>query len=138
MVYYRSLPSCFITGSSATAFSSGRSLPIIANTSTVAEVSPLPGSALEDGYDDVAEAPGPQDASLSGQNEQEFIGIPEESDRNKDSQTGEARRAMLLVFILCSYCAELRKNRGGGFLKVSTRFYLTTVRKKRCLPTQRL
>ncbi|KAK2516735.1 hypothetical protein Q9233_013498, partial [Columba guinea] len=138
LVYYRSLPSCFITGSSATAFSSGRSLPVIANTSTVAEVSPLPGSALEDGYDDVAEAPGPQDTSLSGQNEQEFIGIPEESDRNKDSQTGEARRAMLLVFILCSYCAELRKNRGGGFLKVSTRFYLTTVTKKCCLPTQRL
>ncbi|KAM9246585.1 antigen WC1.1-like [Leptosomus discolor] len=51
------------------------------------EVSPLSGNALEDGYDDVTEAPGPKDASLSGQNEQEIIGIPEESDRNKDSWT---------------------------------------------------
>ncbi|GAB0177493.1 antigen WC1.1-like [Grus japonensis] len=54
---------------------------------TTQEVSPLPGNALEDGYDDVTEVPGPKDASLSGQNEQEITGIPEESDRNKDSQT---------------------------------------------------
>ncbi|XP_075020257.1 antigen WC1.1-like isoform X2 [Calonectris borealis] len=51
------------------------------------EVSPLPENTPEDGYDDVAEAPGPKDASLSEQNEQETIGIPEESDRNKDSRT---------------------------------------------------
>nr|XP_009930332.1 PREDICTED: scavenger receptor cysteine-rich type 1 protein M130 [Opisthocomus hoazin] len=51
------------------------------------EVSPLPGKALEDGYDDVTEAPGPKDASLSGQNEQEITGIPEENDGNKDSRT---------------------------------------------------
>nr|XP_041573168.1 antigen WC1.1 [Taeniopygia guttata] len=48
---------------------------------------PLPENALEDGYDDAIEAPGPRDASLSEQNEQEIIGIPGESDRNKDSQT---------------------------------------------------
>ncbi|XP_061862488.1 antigen WC1.1 isoform X5 [Colius striatus] len=54
---------------------------------TTQEVSSLPGNALEDGYDDVTEAPGPKDASLSGQNNQENIGILEESDRNKDSQT---------------------------------------------------
>nr|XP_009507550.1 PREDICTED: scavenger receptor cysteine-rich type 1 protein M130-like [Phalacrocorax carbo] len=57
------------------------------NNCTVPEVSPLPGNTLEDGYDDVTEAPGPKDASLSEQNEQEIIGIPEESDRNKDSLT---------------------------------------------------
>ncbi|XP_010134519.1 PREDICTED: scavenger receptor cysteine-rich type 1 protein M130-like, partial [Buceros rhinoceros silvestris] len=51
------------------------------------EVSLLPGNALEDGYDDATEDPGPMDASLSGQNEQEHIGIPEESDRSKDPQT---------------------------------------------------
>ncbi|KAM6145889.1 antigen WC1.1-like [Phoenicopterus ruber ruber] len=51
------------------------------------EVSPLPGNTLEDGYDDATEAPGTKDPSLSEQNEQEIIEIPEESDRNKDSQT---------------------------------------------------
>lgn len=56
----------------------------------------------------MTEVPGPKDASLSGQNEQEITGIPEESDRNKDSQTGEARRAVLLVFIIYSYCTDLR------------------------------
>ncbi|XP_056360222.1 antigen WC1.1-like [Oenanthe melanoleuca] len=54
---------------------------------TTQEISPLPENALEDGYDDATEAPGPRDASLSGQNEQEIIGIPGESDRNKDSWT---------------------------------------------------
>lgn len=80
-----------IAGASGTAFSSGRSLPITVNICTVPEVSPLPGNALEDGYDDVTEAPGPKDASLSEQNEQEIIGIPQEHDRNKDAWTGEAR-----------------------------------------------
>ncbi|XP_064266024.1 scavenger receptor cysteine-rich type 1 protein M130-like isoform X3 [Passer domesticus] len=56
------------------------------------EASPLPENALEDGYDDVTEAPGPRDASLSEQNEQEIIGIPGESDRNKDSQTDWTHR----------------------------------------------
>nr|XP_026653771.1 antigen WC1.1 [Zonotrichia albicollis] len=51
------------------------------------EASPLPENALEDDYDDATEAPGPRDASLSEQNEQEIIGIPGESARNKDSQT---------------------------------------------------
>ncbi|XP_064557626.1 antigen WC1.1-like [Zonotrichia leucophrys gambelii] len=51
------------------------------------EASPLPENALEDDYDDATEAPGPRDASLSEQNEQKIIGIPGESDRNKDSQT---------------------------------------------------
>ncbi|PKU44389.1 antigen -like [Limosa lapponica baueri] len=51
------------------------------------DVSLLPGNALEDGYDDVTEAPGPKDASISGQNEQKISGIPEESDRNKESWT---------------------------------------------------
>lgn len=69
------------------------------NTCTVPETSPLPENALEDGYDDATEAPGPRDASLSEQNEQEIIGIPGESDRNKDAWTGEARRAVLF----CSY-----------------------------------
>lgn len=104
-----------ITGSSATAFSSGWSPPVIVNTCTVPDDSPLPGNALEDSYDDVAEAPGPKDASLSGQNEEEIIGIPEESeesDRNKDSQTGEARWAVLLVFMIYSYCTEFRENQG--------------------------
>ncbi|XP_054243038.1 antigen WC1.1-like isoform X2 [Indicator indicator] len=50
------------------------------------EVSPLPRNALEDGYDDVTEAPGLKDASLSGQREQKIIEIPEESNINKDSQ----------------------------------------------------
>ncbi|KAM6385367.1 antigen WC1.1-like [Alca torda] len=54
------------------------------------DVSPLPENALEDGYDDVTEAPGPKDASLSGQNEQEIIGISEESDRNKESRTDQS------------------------------------------------
>ncbi|XP_068038887.1 antigen WC1.1-like isoform X5 [Anomalospiza imberbis] len=53
----------------------------------LSEASPLPENALEDGYDDATEAPRPRDASCSEQNEQEIIGIPEESDRNKDSQT---------------------------------------------------
>ncbi|XP_063210190.1 antigen WC1.1-like [Chroicocephalus ridibundus] len=97
------------------------------------DVSPLPGNALEDGYDDVTEAPGPKDASLSGQNEQEIIGISEESDRNKESRTGESRRAVLLVFIIYSYCSELRENQGGGYLKGSPRFYLTTVREEHYL-----
>lgn len=88
-----------VAGSSATAFPSGRSLPAIVNTCTVPETSPLPENALEDDYDDATEAPGPRDASLSGQNEQEITGIPGESDRNKDSQTGEARTAVLF----CSY-----------------------------------
>ncbi|XP_061310263.1 antigen WC1.1-like [Pezoporus flaviventris] len=53
------------------------------------EVSPLPENALlEDSYDDATEAPGPKDAPFLEQNDQEVIGIPEESDRNKDSQTG--------------------------------------------------
>ncbi|XP_009997108.1 PREDICTED: scavenger receptor cysteine-rich type 1 protein M130 [Chaetura pelagica] len=54
----------------------------------ISEVSPLPGNTMEDNYDDATEAPGPRDASLSEQNEEEIIGIPEESDRNNDSQTG--------------------------------------------------
>lgn len=70
------------------------------NTCTVPETSPLPENALEDGYDDVTGAPGPRDASLSGQNEQEIIGILGESDRNKDLWAGEARRAVL--FCSCS------------------------------------
>ena len=127
-----------IAGSSATAFSSGICLPVTVNTCTVPEVSPLPGNALEDGYDDVTEAPGPKDTSLSGQNEQEIIAIPEETDRNKDSQTGEARRAVLLVFIIYSYCTEFRKNQHGGYLKGSPRFYLTTVRKEHYLTTRRV
>lgn len=65
------------------------------NTCIVPETSPLPENALEDGYDDATEAPRPRDASLSGQHEQEIIGIPGETDRNKDSWTGEARRAVL-------------------------------------------
>ncbi|KAM6293657.1 antigen WC1.1-like [Porphyrio hochstetteri] len=52
----------------------------------IQEASPLAGNGLEDGYDDVTEAPGPKEASLSEQNRQKIIGIPEESDRNKDSQ----------------------------------------------------
>lgn len=82
-----------IAGSSATAFSRGRSLPVTVNTCPFPEVTPLPENALEDNYDDATEAPGPKGAPLSEQNDQEVSGIPEESDRNKDSQTGEARRA---------------------------------------------
>lgn len=73
------------------------------NTCTVPDAFPLPENALEDGYDDAIEAPGPRDASLSEQNEQEIIGIPGESDRNKDSQTGEARRAVLFCYIQLIY-----------------------------------
>lgn len=73
--------------------------PVEINTCTVPEASPLPENALEDDYDDATEAHGPRDASLSEQNEQEIIGIPEESDRNKDSQTGEAGRAVLLSLL---------------------------------------
>lgn len=124
-----------IAGSSATGLSSGRSLLVTVNICTIPEVSSLTGKTLEDGYDDVTEAPGPKDTSPSEQNEEEIIGIPEESDRNKDSQTGEARRALLLVFIIHSYCTELRENQGGGYLKGSPRFYLTTVRKEHYLPT---
>ena len=127
-----------ITQSSASAFSSGRTLPVIVNTCTVSEVSLLPGNALEDGCDDVTEASGPKDASPSGQNEHEIIGNLEESGRNKDSQTGEARRAVLLVFIIYTYHTELRENQGGGYLKGSPRFYLTPVRKEHYLPTQRM
>jgi len=122
-----------IAGSSPTASFSRRSLPVIVCICTVSEVSPLPGKALEDGYDDVTEAPGPKDASLSGQNEQEITGIPEENDGNKDSRTGEARRAALLVFIIYSYYTEPTENQGGGYLKGSPRFYLTTVRKEHYL-----
>ncbi|KAM9020365.1 antigen WC1.1-like [Ara ararauna] len=52
------------------------------------EVSPLPENAPEDSYDDATEAPGSKDSPFSEQTGQEIIGIPEESDRNKDSQTG--------------------------------------------------
>ncbi|XP_072211785.1 antigen WC1.1-like [Excalfactoria chinensis] len=51
----------------------------------IQEVSPLPRNNLEGGYDDVTDAPGPEDASLSGQNKQEIIGVSEKCDRNKDS-----------------------------------------------------
>lgn len=71
----------------------------------------------------MTEAPGPKDAALSEQNEQQIIGFPEESDRNKDSQTGETRRAVLLVFIIYSYCTELGENQGGGYLKGPSRFF---------------
>ncbi|OXB55112.1 hypothetical protein ASZ78_014243, partial [Callipepla squamata] len=54
-------------------------------TSGLSEIPPLPENNLEGGYDDVTEAPGPKDASLSGQNDQEIIGVSEECDRNKDS-----------------------------------------------------
>ncbi|XP_008944803.1 PREDICTED: antigen WC1.1-like, partial [Merops nubicus] len=50
------------------------------------EVSQLSGHALEDGYDDVTEVPGPKDASFSGQNEHKIIVIPEENNSSKDSQ----------------------------------------------------
>lgn len=127
-----------IAPSSATAFSTGISLSVRVNTCTVPEVSLLPGNALEDGYDDATEDPGPMDASLSGQNEQENIGIPDESERKKDPQTGEARRAVLLVLIIHSYCTRLGEKQGGGYIKQSCRFYLTTVRQEHSLAMQRV
>ncbi|XP_050568904.1 antigen WC1.1-like isoform X1 [Cygnus atratus] len=61
------------------------------NTSIVPEVPLLPGNALEDGYDDVTEAPGPKDASFPGKNEQEIIGVLDKSDRNRYSWTDASR-----------------------------------------------
>lgn len=76
------------------------------------------------------DAPGPEDASLSGPNKQEITGVSEECDKNKDSRKGEARRALLLIFVTYSYCTKLRENQGGAYLKRSPRLYLITVRKK--------
>ncbi|XP_033915818.1 antigen WC1.1-like [Melopsittacus undulatus] len=69
---------------------SGRPLLVIVNTCTFPEVPPLPENALEDNYDDATEAPEPKDAPFSEQNDKEIIGIPEESDKNKDSWTGQS------------------------------------------------
>lgn len=111
-----------IFGSSATVLSSGSSLPFTVNTSIVPEVPLLPGNTLEDGYDDVTEAPGPKDASFPGKNEQEIIGVLDKSDGNRYSWTGESRRAVLLIFIIYSYFTELRGNQCGAYCKRSSRF----------------
>ncbi|XP_052557768.1 antigen WC1.1-like, partial [Tympanuchus pallidicinctus] len=117
----------------SSALSNGRPIPITINTYPVSEIPSLPGNNLEGGYDDVTDAPGPEDASLFEQNKQEMTGVSEECDRNKDSWKGEARRALLLIFISYSYCTKLRENHGGAYLKRSPRLYLITVRKK-CYP----
>lgn len=111
-----------IFGLSATVLSSGSSLPFTVNTSIIPEVPLLPGNTLEDGYDDVTEDPRSKDASLPGKNEQEIIGVLDKSDGNRYSWTGESRRAVLLIFITYSYCAELRGNQCGVYRKRSPRF----------------
>lgn len=111
-----------IFGLSATVLSSGSSLPFTVNTSIIPEVPLLPGNTLEDGYDDVTEDPRSKDASLPGKNEQEIIGVLDKSDRNRYSWIGESRRAVLLIFIIYSYCTELRGNQGGAYRKRSPRF----------------